>query len=817
MKKNISINISGIIFHIEEDGYDKLKNYLDSINRYFGTFDDSHEIIADIEGRIAEIFLSKLKDGKQVISRDDVDSLVATMGSVKDFQAIEEDTSYIEEEPATKKQQKSKKRGTTSEKTESSYAEPRRVYRDGRRKILGGVLSGLAHYFSIDPLWIRLLYLLLFFGISASDAIGPILFIFYIAMWIIFPISYELEEEEKLKKMFRDPDQKVLGGVCSGIAAYFGIDVVIIRLLFFLSIFFVGTGIILYIILWIILPEAITITDKMKMTGQPVTLSNIESNIKKSFNVKEGEETVFVKILLFPFRMIAVVFDFLNKSLGPLLAFLVDALRIIVGILLVIIGISLVVSTILAIGGLLGLFNLSEYVVWEEIPIHILTNDLTWWNVTALFFALVVPFIFLSILGFITITRKKLLNATIGWSLLGLWIMSIVVLSLSIPKIVSDFAFTSTLEEKQSWDMNDKTLVLKYNWIGGEFTDEVDLNIKMADDSLVSLEEDFTSKGRDRSRALENAAMVTYLVNQKDSVLIFDSHIRFNEDARFRFQNLDLTLFIPEGQKFIMDRELNNLLGNYLSRNDFSMSDIDDHVWYFEGGDLTCVDCIREEDLEEDRGQDETIYEESANDREYKFTDFEELEIHGDFKVDIERSSKYLVLLNGKKEELDQLVVEQRGDRLLIQKKGSDYVSSDDNIRIRLQLPEITDLRFTASSNVRIREFNVKNVKMFVDGSSSVDFDSNVERLIIDTEGSSQVVLFGKGQELEINSHDASKVNALDYYVDKVEVSSRGVSELKVFATDRISIISRDGSSVEYRGNAETKIEQKDDSRVDKR
>ena len=56
MKKTVSINIGGIIFHIEEDGYDKLKNYLDSVNKYFSTFEDSGEIIADIESRIAEIF-----------------------------------------------------------------------------------------------------------------------------------------------------------------------------------------------------------------------------------------------------------------------------------------------------------------------------------------------------------------------------------------------------------------------------------------------------------------------------------------------------------------------------------------------------------------------------------------------------------------------------------------------------------------------------------------------------------------------------------------------------------------------------------------
>src|SRR5688572_14019100 len=90
MKKNISINISGIIFHIEEDGYETLRKYLDSIGKYFSSFEDSSEIMADIESRMAEIFLSKLNEGKQVITAEDVNSLIATMGSVKDFKAAEE-------------------------------------------------------------------------------------------------------------------------------------------------------------------------------------------------------------------------------------------------------------------------------------------------------------------------------------------------------------------------------------------------------------------------------------------------------------------------------------------------------------------------------------------------------------------------------------------------------------------------------------------------------------------------------------------------------------------------------------------------------
>src|SRR5258706_14909042 len=103
MKKTLSINISGIIFHIEEDGYETLRKYLDSINRYFSSFEDSSEILSDIESRIAEIFLAKLNEGKQVITAEDVQSLIDTMGNVSDFKAAEENE-FAAEGPSTKEE-----------------------------------------------------------------------------------------------------------------------------------------------------------------------------------------------------------------------------------------------------------------------------------------------------------------------------------------------------------------------------------------------------------------------------------------------------------------------------------------------------------------------------------------------------------------------------------------------------------------------------------------------------------------------------------------------------------------------------------------
>ena len=124
MKINISINIGGIIFHIEEDSYDRLNSYLSSINRYFETFDDSKEILDDIENRIAEIFLGKLNDGKQVIVDEDIEELIQTMGTVADFEAqIEVDESDKAAEPQPSFDNSSE----TSEDKEGSYIKPYKV------------------------------------------------------------------------------------------------------------------------------------------------------------------------------------------------------------------------------------------------------------------------------------------------------------------------------------------------------------------------------------------------------------------------------------------------------------------------------------------------------------------------------------------------------------------------------------------------------------------------------------------------------------------------------------------------------------------
>ena len=196
MNKTVSINLGGFFFHIDEDAYQKLNRYFDAIRRSLSP-DGKDEIMSDIEGRIAELLAEKLKNDKQVAGIREIDEVIAVMGQPEDYR-IDEDTTAGPK--------------STYSSADYSYTRTRKFYRDGEKAIISGVCAGLAHYFRIDPLWLRI--------------------IFVISLFISF-----------------------------------------------------GTSIFIYILLWILIPKAITTTEKLEMTGEPINISNIERKVREEIDM----------------------------------------------------------------------------------------------------------------------------------------------------------------------------------------------------------------------------------------------------------------------------------------------------------------------------------------------------------------------------------------------------------------------------------------------------------------------------------------------------------------------------------------------------
>jgi phage shock protein PspC (stress-responsive transcriptional regulator) len=159
MKKTFTINISGTVFHIEEDAYDVLQKYMVSLKNHFDGSEEGAEIVSDMEARIAEIFSEKTARGKNAVTLEGVNELIKTMGTTESFA---EDTD--DEEPLP---------GQTKRK--------RRLYRDPQETILGGVCGGLAAFFNMDPVIVRIIFVVITFLTTGAGILV------YLILWIAVP------------------------------------------------------------------------------------------------------------------------------------------------------------------------------------------------------------------------------------------------------------------------------------------------------------------------------------------------------------------------------------------------------------------------------------------------------------------------------------------------------------------------------------------------------------------------------------------------------------------------------------------------------
>ena len=788
MKKNISINISGIIFHIEEDGYETLKKYLDSINKYFSTFEDSSEILADIESRIAEIFLSKLNEEKQVITAEDVSALVTTMGSVSDFKAAEEQES---EEPRAfaGAGDNTENTGPTPEAPPRTFTPSRQLYRDQKRKILGGVCAGLGNYFSVDPLWIRLLFAVLFF------AYGFTLFV-YIIMWIVVPGSFDLDEPVTGKKMFRDPERKIIGGVSGGVAAFLGIDVVAVRVIFIVFTLLGGLGLFIYIVLWLILPEARTLTDRVQMQGEPVTLSNIESTIKKSQIDPGDDESTVTKVLLFPFRLIGMILTALGSVLRPL----VEVIRVAIGIFITLIGLGLALSIIATAGILFGIFSAATFSLpWmiemneAGVPMEAFVRAFPGWTALAGFIGALVPSVFLILLGVSVIAQRIVFTATAGWTLFVLFFVSAAVLAVGIPRIVLSFHEEGEYRVENVYAIPGKTALLRINEIGMDGYDATNLSLRGYDAKDFKLVQEFEAQGITRAQAIEHAKMVSYNVDFRDSTFYFDSNITFNEDAIFRAQRLKMTLYIPYDFPFIMDEGMARFINEYVDCCGREGTDnIDRYRWKMTRDGLVCIDCPG---VNSDEDNEIT-----------SLRNFSELEISGKFDVKVIRGDQYKIELIGSEREKSRYNIYRSGEALVIEYTGQrkfDWKAKNLNIqemRINVTMPELEKIEATGYGTIRFDNFRSESMEIESRGPIRIRGEINGQRLNVRLTGNSEVELSGDVQRMNARLEFASSLRAYDLEVDDAIVEVSGASNAKVHVVNTLEIEEGVASEVDYRG-----------------
>lgn len=813
MKKNISINISGIIFHIEEDGYDMLKSYLDAINKYFSSYEDSEEIVADIEGRIAEIFLGKLKDDKQVISKTDIEALIQTMGQVADFEAMETEEDHAssakQEEPKAKKQK-------TKAKTKATNNGRRKWERDTQRQLIGGVSAGLAHYFNTDPIWIRGGFILLFLAGGISVLLYPIL-------WIALPGNDSIPENDAVRKLYRDPDDRVIGGVSGGLAKYFRTDPLLFRVLFIIFAFG-GFGILTYIVLWIITPKANSLTDKMQMEGEKVTIENINSTIKKKKKEElnpKGENT-FTKVILFPFRLIGRIFSGLGRAIAPLMLFLVAAIRVFVGGIISLVGVSVMFSFLVTAGVLFGFYN-GDWFMWDPeltyFPYEVFRNTIPGIGVLFLLAVIFIPFLYLFMAGLTIIAKRRVMTTSFGWSVLGIWVISIIGSFAILPNVVRDFREEGVYRETDQLSISADTLVIDVAYVDYDYysfyddrddrrydfdSEFADLDIRASEDGAFSLEKRFRARGRNPRIAEENAQEVTYNYSIEGSTITFDSDITFPRTAKFYFQEVDADLFIPVNQPFKIERNARGLIRYF--RGSSSWWEISRNTWMFdENSQLICLTC----EIEEVDDEKEAI---PVGKSISKLLDnFNTIEISHEFDVELITNEGHLIELEGPASMLELVDWSDAGNQLDLSIK-SGYSEDWSRVKVKIYAPNIERITLRQGAELSIENFKNDFVDFDIRDDSRLNLNADVNELNITMSAKARADLSGKASKSNITMREESRIYGYELEIAEVKIETESEARARLHVTEYINAEASGFSSIRYKGDPTLNVKDKSKS-----
>ncbi|MFM9945774.1 MAG: PspC domain-containing protein, partial [Bacteroidia bacterium] len=461
MDKIITINLGGYAIKMEEDAYEALKPYIRQIEETFANTENGKEIINDIEARIAEMLMERT-EGKVSATIADVEFVKKAMGNPGEFEDSENRDSD---------------QSGTKEKTKQS----------------------------------------------------------------------SIPHDTVRKRLYRDTDNKVFGGVCSGIANFFNIDPVIVRLIWVFLFFVMGIGFLLYFIMWVIVPEAITTAQKLEMRGEAPTLDNIINRVKS----EAGKVEQNLKAQNFG-QKIGDIFS----NLSPIFKIIFKGIALFIGFIIL-----LILS-----GTLIALITSNSSFVFNhnDVIIHHIPNffDAGWEFLTfkilvGLFISIPLFTILTGLLkfGFSTHVNYQPIRKVLGW----IWVATIPMLIYFIYLGVQNFRSYETITSEKT-EVLTAPLIIKSNFNDDDYFMEcIDVTISPSDDSLVHITTTQSANGKNsaqaRDQAEKNGATYTFSGNE----LTLKTGDYYAKTGLFRGQKVEFDIQIPNGKSFTLDKSIQKM------------------------------------------------------------------------------------------------------------------------------------------------------------------------------------------------------------------------------------------------------------------
>jgi phage shock protein PspC (stress-responsive transcriptional regulator) len=502
MKKAIIVNISGFVFHIDEDAYEKLHRYLEAIKSHFRGFKGKDEVIADVEARVAEILQQKLSAGKEVNTMEDVDEVIGILGQPVDF-IIDED-----------------------------------------------------------------------------DDAG----------------TREFVHRAPYKRLYRDPERKWIGGVCSGLGAYFNMDPVWVRLIFFFSVAISGFGALIYVILWLALPEARTTAERLEMRGEPVNISNIEKSIGDEVHDLKDKLHDFTSRTKSNFRKRKEEYrsgqrDQFLDSIGEIGRVFLRIFLTIIGVVILMVGIALtfIYFSIVFHYPIITLFDQAGTHTFPLYPLvdRIFDNDADLRTLsTGLMIVIGIPLLMMlwgGIRLIFNLPRAKFISGAAAL----IWVCVFVITLFFGFKVFNSFHYQGNFNKESILQIN-KTSPLELVAIrnlpvshspthsdiikipecrivvtgdSNVFYCIPELKFKPSVDSTARIVLSTSARGTFSSEAAEMAENINYTWQLKGDTLLLPDCFTLSSQEKWRKQEARVDLFLPVGTVFNIDENMFPILG----------------------------------------------------------------------------------------------------------------------------------------------------------------------------------------------------------------------------------------------------------------
>lgn len=522
MNKTINANIAGLVFYIEEKAYEKLQQYLHQIEINFNNSDERNEIMQDIESRIAELFQERNGSRKEVVNMTDVEDVISIMGTPEDY--------------------------STEDFEQSEYE---------RRA------------------------------------------------------SEEAENEPTTqKKLFRDDENGIIGGVCSGLGAYFGMDPVIIRVIFVLLVLFGFSGVFIYIILFFITPEAKTSADKLKMRGVAITVESIKQTAQDvRNNLKDtASKDKYGKKLSKTLETGARAASAFGRMVGKIIGF-----GMLVGGLF---AMLILISIVIGDGGLLPFWGDRHSLNMSEAADMLYNTNFQ--SSLAYFSMLII--LFIPIIGLIYSGVKLLLEIKVSLKYLiltsaVLWTIAVGTLAMTsiqmgmefqedafvtenieiesanelVINVLDDDIFSNGISYNEHWENSD---LIEVNEEGIYMGYPKLLIVESSKDSTFKVEVQKSSKGLSYKEAIENADEIDYTISHEGNEVYLSPYLSVDYGNKFRGQNVEVIVRVPEGCAVKLGDNIERILVPISAKNEESETrkHFSNTSWKNEGNKMIYLD-----------------------------------------------------------------------------------------------------------------------------------------------------------------------------------------------------------------------------------